>query len=213
MSTNLQVTQNHLHYYRCPANPRNMGNDYFVPHNYAFVAPRVGHTYTRNIGYYYDYWQTSEYIDDGLVTNDVSLFRPNHHRSRAHNSRNSVDNYLAHHNNFPFLNTALFIDEVYVATALNQLIDTMQNFGSHLREPLFDYRALLDLGDDDTEVGEQAEAEVNSEICVICLCECVNDETIRTLECRHEYHANCIEQWLLKGKKNCTICRSSVLPS
>ncbi|KAK6804891.1 hypothetical protein RDI58_002675 [Solanum bulbocastanum] len=50
-------------------------------------------------------------------------------------------------------------------------------------------------------------------ICVICQCEYENDETIGTLECQHEYHESCIKEWLLKGKRSCPICRSSVLPS
>ncbi|KAH0726763.1 hypothetical protein KY284_002628 [Solanum tuberosum] len=50
-------------------------------------------------------------------------------------------------------------------------------------------------------------------ICVICQCEYENDETIGTLECQHEYHSSCIKEWLLKGKRSCPICRSSVLPS
>ncbi|WMV11881.1 hypothetical protein MTR67_005266 [Solanum verrucosum] len=49
-------------------------------------------------------------------------------------------------------------------------------------------------------------------ICVICQCEYENDETIGTLECQHEYHSSCIKEWLLKGKRSCPICRSSVLP-
>ncbi|XP_060216883.1 E3 ubiquitin ligase BIG BROTHER-related-like [Lycium barbarum] len=51
------------------------------------------------------------------------------------------------------------------------------------------------------------------EMCVICQCEYENDETIGALECKHEFHAGCIEQWVLRGKKTCPICRSSVLPS
>nr|XP_016475199.1 PREDICTED: uncharacterized RING finger protein ECU07_0330-like [Nicotiana tabacum] len=60
-----------------------------------------------------------------------------------------------------------------------------------------------------------SKVEVNSEgeICVICQGEYVNDETIGTLECGHEYHGSCIKKWLLRGKNTCPICRSSVLPS
>lgn len=58
----------------------------------------------------------------------------------------------------------------------------------------------------DTDDGEEI-------ICVICQCEYENDETIGTLECQHEYHESCIKEWLLKGKRSCPICRSSVLPS
>ncbi|XP_060178142.1 brassinosteroid-responsive RING protein 1-like [Lycium barbarum] len=138
--------------------------------------------------------------------------------------------------------TIELVDDAYVTTDVHHLIETMRildrNFGSRLNELPFDYTAFLDLGDDDTQVVDQEEniimlktrshcakvevtnsegtvlgADDREEICAICLCEYENDETIGTLDCRHEYHAGCIEQWLLKGKQNCPICRSSVLPS
>ncbi|TMW90656.1 hypothetical protein EJD97_015422 [Solanum chilense] len=49
------------------------------------------------------------------------------------------------------------------------------------------------------------------EICVICQAEFEHEESIGTLGCGHEYHTGCIKQWLLR-KKDCPICRASVLP-
>ncbi|MCD7448594.1 hypothetical protein HAX54_044541 [Datura stramonium] len=57
-------------------------------------------------------------------------------------------------------------------------------------------------------VNNSKEAE---EICVICHTEFKHEETIGTLGCGHEYHTSCIKQWLLR-KKNCPMCRASVLP-
>ncbi|KAM3200161.1 hypothetical protein P3L10_032522 [Capsicum annuum] len=48
-------------------------------------------------------------------------------------------------------------------------------------------------------------------ICVICHMEYEHEETIGILGCKHEYHAGCIKQWLLR-KKDCPICRASVCP-
>ncbi|KAK4726383.1 hypothetical protein R3W88_031300 [Solanum pinnatisectum] len=49
------------------------------------------------------------------------------------------------------------------------------------------------------------------EICAICQAEFEHEESIGTLGCGHEYHTGCIKQWLLR-KKDCPMCRASVLP-
>ncbi|CDP04765.1 unnamed protein product [Coffea canephora] len=48
-------------------------------------------------------------------------------------------------------------------------------------------------------------ADQEPEICVVCQCEYEDEETIGTLECRHEYHADCIKRWLMK-KNVCPPC-------
>nr|XP_027076892.1 probable E3 ubiquitin-protein ligase ZFP1 [Coffea arabica] len=52
----------------------------------------------------------------------------------------------------------------------------------------------------------QTLADQQPEICVVCQCECENGETIGTLECKHEYHADCIKRWLMK-KNVCPLCK------
>ncbi|KAH0722703.1 hypothetical protein KY290_005355 [Solanum tuberosum] len=170
-----------------------------------------------------------------LFRTNPHLSQPHNHRSRnsSHRSRNTIGNHLAPHNySSAFWDPYTyhqFIDQTYVITHdVNQLIVAMQNldrnFGSRLSGQPFDYTALLDL----PGVGHHQEEEeeivmmkkrshcVNKvdseEICSICLSEYVYDDTIGTLHCGHEYHATCIQKWLLRGKKNCPICRSSVLP-
>ncbi|WMV51358.1 hypothetical protein MTR67_044743 [Solanum verrucosum] len=160
-----------------------------------------------------------QYIDGVFVTDDAASL-----------SRNTIGNHLAPHNySFAFWDPYTyhqFIDQAYVITDdVNQLVVAMQNldrnFGSRLSGQPFDYTALLDL----PGVGHHQEEIVmmkkrnhcvnkvdSEEICSICLSEYVYDDTIGTLHCGHEYHATCIEKWLLRGKKNCPICRSSVLP-
>ncbi|XP_027177758.1 uncharacterized protein LOC113776908 [Coffea eugenioides] len=51
----------------------------------------------------------------------------------------------------------------------------------------------------------QTLADQEPEICVVCQCEYENGEIIGTLECRHEYHADCIKRWLMK-KNVCPFC-------
>ncbi|KAH0734265.1 hypothetical protein KY285_009972 [Solanum tuberosum] len=49
------------------------------------------------------------------------------------------------------------------------------------------------------------------EICAICQAGFEHEESIGTLGCGHEYHTGCIKQWLVR-KKDCPMCRASVLP-
>ncbi|KAH0720864.1 hypothetical protein KY290_005882 [Solanum tuberosum] len=69
---------------------------------------------------------------------------------------------------------------------------------------------VVDKDDIDTEVVEVAEVE--SDICSICLSVYEHEENIGALQCGHEYHTDCIKQWLLR-KNDCPMCRASILPS
>ncbi|KAI3923144.1 hypothetical protein MKX01_026876 [Papaver californicum] len=52
--------------------------------------------------------------------------------------------------------------------------------------------------------------EEETEICTICQDEYENKDKIATLDCQHEYHEDCITQWL--GQKNvCPICKRQAL--
>ena len=48
--------------------------------------------------------------------------------------------------------------------------------------------------------------------CAICLCEFVTNEKKTTFGCKHEYHLNCISDWLAV-KPNCPCCRSEFRPA
>lgn len=54
--------------------------------------------------------------------------------------------------------------------------------------------------------------DVEQETCAICQSEYEDQESIGKLQCGHEYHTDCIKQWLLR-KKDCPMCRASVLTS
>lgn len=49
-----------------------------------------------------------------------------------------------------------------------------------------------------------------TDFCTICQTNFENKEMIGTLDCGHEYHADCIKQWLVV-KNLCPICKSSAL--
>ncbi|XP_060170808.1 uncharacterized protein LOC132601760 [Lycium barbarum] len=58
---------------------------------------------------------------------------------------------------------------------------------------------------------EEVADKESADICAICQAEFEHEETIGTLQCGHEYHVDCINQWLLR-KKDCPMCRASALP-
>jgi len=45
--------------------------------------------------------------------------------------------------------------------------------------------------------------------CMVCILDFENKETLLRLSCKHEFHKNCIKNWLSKGK-SCPICKSRV---
>ncbi|KAI1314399.1 hypothetical protein EDD11_002225 [Mortierella claussenii] len=46
--------------------------------------------------------------------------------------------------------------------------------------------------------------------CVICLEEYADEDELRTLPCKHEYHVACIDNWLTNRKKFCPICKRDI---
>lgn len=45
--------------------------------------------------------------------------------------------------------------------------------------------------------------------CVVCICDLEEDELIRVLPCKHEFHAGCVDKWL-KDNRTCPICRHEI---
>ncbi|KAI4388277.1 hypothetical protein MLD38_000619 [Melastoma candidum] len=59
------------------------------------------------------------------------------------------------------------------------------------------------------EEGESVDREAAS--CIICLGEYESQEELGYLDCGHDYHADCLKQWLLV-KNACPVCKTEALP-
>ena len=46
--------------------------------------------------------------------------------------------------------------------------------------------------------------------CAVCLSQFANGDLVRLLPCRHEFHAHCIDKWLLEKDRRCPCCRVDV---
>ena len=62
--------------------------------------------------------------------------------------------------------------------------------------------------DKDVEEIQQSFNEKTAFICSICLVETSCKDKIEALPCLHEYHSDCINEWL-KIIDECPVCRSS----
>jgi E3 ubiquitin-protein ligase BIG BROTHER-like protein len=53
-----------------------------------------------------------------------------------------------------------------------------------------------------------SEGKTKSNDCHICIQEFVRGKKFKALKCSHEYHAECIDEWL-KIEKRCPVCNAS----
>jgi E3 ubiquitin-protein ligase RHA2 len=49
--------------------------------------------------------------------------------------------------------------------------------------------------------------------CVFCLSRIDEGEEVRELRCRHVFHRECLDAWLLRPRATCPLCRDRLLPS
>lgn len=57
---------------------------------------------------------------------------------------------------------------------------------------------------------EQSCSVIDCDNCVICLCEFDLEDNVTVLPCKHIYHKECIEPWLVNKSSLCPICKQSI---
>lgn len=50
------------------------------------------------------------------------------------------------------------------------------------------------------------------DICAVCLDNFAENDRLRRLPCKHEFHVACIDPWLLTRKRTCPICKTDACP-
>eukprot|EP00656_Telonema_subtile_P030067 TRINITY_DN3309_c0_g1_i6.p2 TRINITY_DN3309_c0_g1~~TRINITY_DN3309_c0_g1_i6.p2 ORF type:complete len:142 (-),score=21.55 TRINITY_DN3309_c0_g1_i6:49-474(-) len=46
--------------------------------------------------------------------------------------------------------------------------------------------------------------------CMVCLCEKDKGETLRTLPCMHDFHKDCVDEWLMQNA-SCPVCKLDIM--
>jgi len=85
---------------------------------------------------------------------------------------------------------------------------------------IFNYESLSQLEDvkiglisknilNKTQVKLNINTEENNNFCVICQEDIENNSIIREIHCKHSFHINCIDNWLVDNKK-CPMCKYEI---
>lgn len=118
-----------------------------------------------------------------------------------------VGNYVDHHREMRLDIEDMSYEELLalgerignVSTGLSE-----ENVRSHMKTRTYlSMPACIDLE-------EEACVEEETDSCIICQCDFDNQEKIGTLDCGHEYHADCLKKWL-QVKNVCPVCKSTGL--
>lgn len=65
-----------------------------------------------------------------------------------------------------------------------------------------------------TKTFKQAlKSENQPDTCAICLDEFIEDDELRVLLCKHEFHIVCIDPWLIRRSRLCPICKQDTMPT
>ena len=93
----------------------------------------------------------------------------------------------------------------------DELIDSIMR---HLEQLQDDVGAQIPLGSNQTRsIPKTRYVQVDGkepDTCAICVDEFVNGDSIKTLQCGHIFHVNCIDEWLGKYSSVCPLCKSNL---
>ncbi|KGN56500.1 hypothetical protein Csa_010889 [Cucumis sativus] len=58
-----------------------------------------------------------------------------------------------------------------------------------------------------------AAVEFPPECCAVCLCEFQDDDEVRFLKnCKHIFHKECLDRWMIRDQRSCPLCRTLIVP-
>jgi hypothetical protein len=116
------------------------------------------------------------------------------------NNRNAssrwVIRFADHHDEYPVPLLGPYDYEDLSYEALSQLEAVPRGVKSLAHLPIHVYNGNSDLLQNQTS-------------CAICLVDFIVDEELRSLQCQHYFHRECIDRWLEVGK-TCPVCKSCV---
>ncbi|KAJ1330151.1 hypothetical protein BSLG_009681 [Batrachochytrium salamandrivorans] len=58
---------------------------------------------------------------------------------------------------------------------------------------------------------EPTQERTTDRTCALCLADYEDGERLRELHCIHRFHANCVDEWLLQGRRTCPVCNQDAL--
>ncbi|KAF2287353.1 hypothetical protein GH714_039710 [Hevea brasiliensis] len=117
-----------------------------------------------------------------------------------------VENYVDHHSDMRLDIEDMSYEELL---ALGERIGNVNTGLSEetIRSKLKTRKCLSPMS---INLEEAACADQESDACIICQDDYKHQEKIGTLDCGHEYHADCLKKWL-RVKNVCPICKSEAL--
>ncbi|MCD7465166.1 hypothetical protein HAX54_000725 [Datura stramonium] len=182
-------------------------HSHFSPDNYHDNYPRSQQAYRRHslrftTGPYdhsYGRRHVRTSVDEPYISRHQGIITPHNYQSVASSTNEIIDDHYVTRD--PFELITRFLDchreANYMEEKEEDCILEYFKIRTHCVVALKD--------------GVNNPTKAYEEICAICQVEFDYEETIGTLGCEHEYHTCCIKQCLLR-KKDCPMCRASVLP-
>ncbi|GAB2242183.1 hypothetical protein Droror1_Dr00018958 [Drosera rotundifolia] len=95
---------------------------------------------------------------------------------------------------------------------LRSLFPSSDNYSPPQSSSLFSDDDDTDDHSDDDDVGDERPPRCCGDECVVCLSKMRKGERIRSLDCRHVFHARCLDGWLRHLNFTCPLCRSPIEP-
>lgn len=60
-----------------------------------------------------------------------------------------------------------------------------------------------------TRLTEEQASDISDETCTVCLDGFAAGSDVQMTPCNHRYHAECLEEWVQRGNRNCPLCRAT----